>query len=117
VAEPSKIETNVQRGCLGLVLAFVVLIVGGFLYNELTGVEPEPRDQSALACDHFRNVMGDVDVLTAAELRAKLAEVEGNAAIARPSVQAASRSLLAAVTTGTPDDAMTAAAEMYAACR
>jgi hypothetical protein len=82
-------------------------------------VETEPRDQSALACDHFRNVMVDVGdgVLSGAELRAKLAEVEGNAAIARPSVQAASRSLLAAVTTGTPDDAKTAAAEMYAACR
>jgi hypothetical protein len=116
--EDSKVETNVQRGCLGLVLAFVVLIGGGFLYNEITGVETEPsRDRSSLACDHFRNVLGDADVLTPQELRVKLQEVEGNANIATPAVQRSARALLVAATAGNTEGVTQAAGDLSAACR
>jgi hypothetical protein len=118
-------ETNMQRGCLGLIFvaiastaALVVLIGGGFLYNAITGVKPEPpRDRSFLACDHFRNVLADADVLTPQELRVKLQEVEGNANIATPAVQRSARDLLVAATAGSTQGVTQAGGELLAACR
>lgn len=117
--DTSRVEKNTQRGCLGLVLVFVLLIGGGWAYNEITGVESEPRDRSALACDHFRHVLDDASdgVLSDAELRTKLQEVEDDASIASPSVQAAARSLLAAVTSGTGEDISGAASALLDACQ
>jgi hypothetical protein len=72
-----------------------------------------------LACEHFRNVAGDIGdgVLTDAEIRTKLQEVDGSASVAdEPAVAAASRAMLAAATTGTPGEFIDAAGQMDAAC-
>lgn len=95
-------------------LALVALLFAGC---EESG-EPV-RNQSSLACDHFRNVLQDASdgVLTGPELRAKLKEVEGNANIATPGVQSAARQLLAAATGGSSAEVQGAAAQMLAACK
>jgi hypothetical protein len=80
---------------------------------------PAPtRNQSRLACEHWRNVMRDVrdGVLTDAELRAKLKEVDGSTAIATVQVQEAARRMLAAVTQGDAEAFAAAVSEMDAAC-
>lgn len=86
---------------------------------EPTAAEPtdDPaNDQSRLACGHFRNVAGDADVLTDAELRDKLKEVHDDAVIATDRVRLASRRMLSAVTAGNVDEFRAAVDEMDAAC-
>lgn len=68
-----------------------------------TTTQPEPESpqqhrDSRLACVHFRNVVGDADVLSDEELRDKIKEVHGDAVIATPGVEAAAREALAAIT-------------------
>ncbi len=77
----------------------------------------DPREESSLACDHFRNIMGDVrdGLLTDAELRDKLKEVHDDAVIGTDAVQLASTHLLAAATSGS--GVLDAAAEMSTACK
>lgn len=104
-------------GCLAL-LGVIGLIAMCSALTSDEDDEPTPsRNQSALACDHFRNVLDDVGVLSVAELREKLKEVHGNASIATPAVRSAARDLLAAATTGTSSEVQQAARDMSAACR
>lgn len=76
----------------------------------------EESTDSSLACNHFRNVAGDYDVLTPAELREKLKEVYDNSIIASPEVRSAARSMLAAATAGDDSALGKAVREMGAAC-
>lgn len=73
---------------------------------------------SKLACEHFRNVARDVSrgVLTDAELRRKLKEVDDDAVIGTPEVRAAATAMLAGITTGTTESFLQAIKEMDAAC-
>lgn len=103
-------------GCFALLGVFGLIAMCSALTSD--DDEPTPsRNQSALACDHFRNILDDVGVLSAAELREKLKEVHGNASIAAPAVSSAARDLLAAATTGTSSEIQQAALDMSAACR
>ncbi len=74
--------------------------------------------QSKLACTHFRNVAGDVSkgVLTDAELRKKLKEIDDNAIIATLEVQRAATAMLAGITTGTTEQLLQAFRDMDSAC-
>jgi uncharacterized lipoprotein YajG len=84
---------------------------------EETTVTTPPRDRSSsLACDHFRNVLGDADILTSQELRVKLQEVESNANIATPAVQRSARDLLVAATAGDAEGVTRAVVELSDAC-
>jgi hypothetical protein len=87
--------------------------------TESTSSGSGTHDDSQLACRRFRNVMGDVadGVLTDAEIRDQLKEVDDNAVIATEEIQRAARSLLAAATTGTVDQFVDAASVMSDACR
>jgi major membrane immunogen (membrane-anchored lipoprotein) len=80
------------------VLLVAVLLAG---CGEST-TEDSAADQSGLACNHFRNVAGDIadGVLTDAEAREKLKEIDDNAVIATPRIQSAARGMLAAMTAG-----------------
>lgn len=72
-----------------------------------------------LACEHFRNIMGDVSdgVLTDSELREKLKEVDSDAYVAdEADIVAASRDMLAAATTGGVSDLTVAVTDMDSAC-
>lgn len=73
---------------------------------------------ASLACDHFRNVMDDfgAGLYTTAELRAKLQEVEGNTSIGTAEMQAAARTMLAAVTQDDAEAFVAAVGEMHQAC-
>jgi hypothetical protein len=113
-------EENGQAKARSWTIA-IALTVGLFVvWAVLTADDNEPTapaaTNSSVACTHFRNVLGDADVLSDAELREKLKEVEGNASIASPAVQAAARQLLAAVTSGTSGDVQAAATQMVTAC-
>lgn len=79
----------------------------------------EDKRHSRRACEHFRNVMGDVrdGVLTDAELRKKLKEVHGNASIGTAQVQDAAREMLAAITQDDSDSLIEATKQMDAACK
>ncbi len=99
-----------------LVVSAVVIVV---LVAMAQTDEEETGDQhSRLACSHFRNVAGDVarGVLTDAELRGKLKQVDANASIATPQVQRAASAMLAAMTTGTSTELVSSFREMDTAC-
>ena len=100
---------TMRIGCLVLALCLLGACSSD---SEPTG------DQSSLACNHFRNVLGDVQdgVLTDTELREKLKEVESNASIASPGVQTAARQLLAAATSGSSEEISAAGGKLLAAC-
>lgn len=82
----------------------VLLLVASACSTESKPVDPvaEAKEYSQLACEHFRNVMRDAadGVLTDAELRVKLKEVDDDTGIATPEVQAAGRAMLKAITAG-----------------
>ena len=123
-----------QHGCLTVALIIIAVVVvltiiGGTAGKKNTAtnasapgapttVADDANDQSSLACNHFRNIMGDVQqgILTDAELRSKLTEVKDDAIIGTPAVKAASVHMLSAMTTGTTDELLTAVGEMAAAC-
>jgi pyruvate/2-oxoglutarate dehydrogenase complex dihydrolipoamide acyltransferase (E2) component len=75
-----------------------------------------PDRDSGLACRHFRNIVGDADVLSDAEIREKLKEVHDDANIATPAVQTAAREALAAVTSGTTEEFGAAIRSLSEAC-
>lgn len=110
------------KGCLvflGICVVLAVLITAWS--GSGSGPESDTEraaDQSSLACDHFRNVMIDVQngVLTDAEIREKLQEVEDNASIATDGVQQAAIGMLSAITQGDAGELTKAAGEMDAAC-
>lgn len=76
-------------------------------------------NQAGLACDHFRNIAGDVSAgtLTAGELRGKLKEVSSNAIIAPADVQEAATAMLRAATQGDDADLGAAVTDMDSACK
>jgi hypothetical protein len=65
-----------------------------------------PDASARVACEHFRNVAGDVaaGILTDEELRAKVKEVYSAASVTKePGMADAARQLLSAATEGDPD--------------
>lgn len=86
---------------------------------EKKAAEKEGDAAAQLACDHFRNVAGDASqgILTEAELREKLAEVDDDAQISEvDGVRNAARAMLRAVTQGDSEALSDAVEEMDAAC-
>lgn len=79
---------------------------------------PSPSEGSSLACDHFRNVMGDVSkgLLSDEELRTKLKQVYDDSDIATPGVQSAAQAMLSADTNGDQQGVLAAAGDMDKAC-
>lgn len=80
----------------------------------------EDLDASAtLACQHFSNVLGDIrdGILTGDEARQKLVEVNDDARYSEDlQVRNSSKALLAAFTSGTPDEVSTATNSLVQAC-
>lgn len=81
--------------------------------------EPERVESSArVACTHFRNVVGDADILSDAELREKIAEVHESARVSEePGIAAGSREMLSTITGGDVDGFGAAVGEFAAACQ
>ena len=82
-------------------------------------VAAAPADtQASLACDHFRNIVGDIDqgILTPQEVRAKMIEVHDNSSIAPRDVQDAATKLLAAATQDDGPGFLVAVGAMSKAC-
>jgi hypothetical protein len=75
-------------------------------------------DASAkLACRHFRNVMGDLEILSTPELRTKVQEIHDNARVSEePGVAPAAREMLAAATADDGERFLQAVGEMHGAC-
>lgn len=99
------------------VLALALASCGGGSADAGSDADDGTHDDSGLACRHFRNIAGDAaeGILTDAELREKLKEVDDNASIATPEVAAAARDMLAAATSGSGlGDAVTAMGEACA---
>jgi hypothetical protein len=86
--------------------------------NAVQVVEQANSRNASLACDHFRNIVGDVSkgVLTVGELREKLKEVDDNASIAPVDVQLAATELLSTVTRDDADGFLIAMSSMDTAC-
>lgn len=99
-------------------LLVAVLVLLGACATEESDPAEEARENSQLACDHFRNVAGDASegTLTDQELREKLKEVEDNAVIATEEVQEAATAMLRAITQGDAEALSQAVEEMDAAC-
>lgn len=121
VAAAAKATQN-SKGLGVTLLACGALFVAAIIYGAVSGgsdSQTTASNDSSLACDHFRNVAGDVSagILTDAELRSKLQEVNSNAAIATPAVQAAATKMLRAATTGTIGELADAVEQMGSACR
>jgi hypothetical protein len=79
---------------------------------------PEADASTELSCIHFRNVMGDLDVLTVPELRGKLKEVYSTASVSPiDAIRAHSRGMLAAVTADDGEALLSSAKQFSDACR
>jgi hypothetical protein len=86
---------------------------------DLEPTTTELDGSTVLACEHFRNVMGDVaaGLLSDAELREKTKQFYGTGQRSgSPQVRTASRQMLAAITAGDTDAYLAAAKRMGAAC-
>lgn len=111
-----KNRRNTTIGCLVVAVIVIGVLIGVFV--AVSDDEPNTADTSQLACDHFRNVADDVrrGVLTDAELREKLTEIDDNASIATPPVQGAAERMLRAATQGDSAGLTRAVGEMDQAC-
>jgi hypothetical protein len=71
------------------------------------------------ACQHFRNVVGDADILNNAEFREKLKEVHDSASATEDAeLRESARGMLASVTEGSPAERFKWHADDFvAACR
>lgn len=79
--------------------------------------EPKPDVLTEASCRHFRNVIGDIDVLTTVELREKLKEVDDKARYSEdPGIPEGSRAMLAAVTADDGEALLAAVGEFSGAC-
>lgn len=89
-------------GCIFCLAIAAVLIAVGYVNSANQTPATKAKDDSSLACNHFRNIAGDVTkgVLTPTELRSKLKEVESNASIGTPEVQHAATRMLSSSTAG-----------------
>ncbi len=86
--------------------------------TKTTQAKPEADASAQLACTHFRNVMGDVDVLTVPELRAKLREVHETASVSEwEAVRTGARRMLAAVTRDDAEGLLDAAKGFSRVCK
>lgn len=99
-------------------LALICVVLSLAVGCSSSGSAPDPKEGSGLACDHFRNIAGDVSkgLLNDTELRGKLKQVNDDAAIATPAVQAAAEHMLRAITAKDNADLTTAIGEMGDAC-
>lgn len=92
------------KGCLVSVGVILALFVGCVaLSDDGDSERTGPSDASAsVACRHFRNIVGDAPMMTDAELREKLQEVETSASVAEsPTLRDAARDMVIEVTRGT----------------
>ncbi len=114
---------RVSRGwkiAIGIAVLFVVISVT----NDDTDTSPsrsvssasDEDRQSRMACTHFRNIANDAELMTDAEIRAKMREVHDDASIATPAVRSAARDALAAITSGTTAEFESAITRLSAAC-
>lgn len=83
-----------------------------------SGVSHNPRKDSFLACDHYRDVIVDASkgILTDEELREKLQEVYDDASIGTSRVRRAAQAMLRTVTLGDTNGLIRDANEMDKAC-
>ncbi len=103
-------------------LAYLAVILS--VAAVLAGCEDAPSgsagtgDASARnACGHFRNVVRDAGILTDAELREKLKEVDRSASVSDVfAVRAASRAMLSNATSGDADAFGVAVLDMSSGC-
>lgn len=96
-----------------LLLVLLLLLAG-------CGSSESSSDASAeAACRHFRNVVGDADILNNAELREKLKEIHDTASASEDAeLQESARGMLASVTEGSPAERFKWHADDFvAACR
>jgi hypothetical protein len=95
-----------------------LLVLGMVLLVGCESGKESARDSSSLACDHFRNIVDDVasGVLTNTEIRTKLKEVDDNASIATPQVQAAARAMLIGITQNDDESFAAGVRAMNSAC-
>lgn len=138
---PSKPSSTTRNRLAILAVAVLVIAwIGGSLFEsdstepaapatagdsgQPAAPEPPPTTAGAdgstqLACEHFRNVMGDVGngLLTVPELREKTKEFYSTGQRSEISqVRTATRQMLAAITAGDTDAYMAASKRMDAAC-
>lgn len=103
-----------------LVVTAIVVLVIVLLASFSSSSDDDGSDASArLACGHFRNVMADVarGVLTDAELRDKLQEIDEDASVSEVSdVRLYASAMLTASTMGDTDVLILATGDMDAAC-
>jgi hypothetical protein len=96
----------------------VALVV--FVLTLLSGCAEPGAGATKRACDHFLNVRSDFanGLLTEAELRTKLREVNSRAEVASDdAVKLAGRNMLAAITAGDSERLLDEMGEMVIACR
>lgn len=78
---------------------------------------PKADASATFACRHFRNVIGDADVLNDAELREKIKEVEEDANVSKtPGIAEHGRGMLAAITADDAEAFTNEAAAFAEAC-
>jgi hypothetical protein len=103
-----------------LLLLSVVLVLPACGGQE-SEVEPAAQEADAsafVACRHFRNVMGDVDILSPEELRVKVQEIHDKARVSEePGVAESARGMLAAATADDGEAFMMSVGQMSDACR
>lgn len=111
-------KTLVIRGCLGfIILTLLVSVCVALVSVGEDGSAPQYAGGKS-ACTHFRNVVSDgaAGLLTDAELREKLKEVNSSASSAELSIRRAGTNMLSAVTRGDTDGYVAAGTQMLAAC-
>lgn len=120
MGEKPELDKNAAIKTLGVVVAvFFALWLVASVNNDAPSPSSASTDEdhhSRLACTHFRNIANDAQLMTNAEIRAKMQEVHDDASIATPQVQAASRDALTAITSGTTAEFESAITRLSAAC-
>lgn len=90
-------------GCLAFAVVIAVLFVSCVASGDDNGGGGSEDSAVSVSCRHFRNIAGDAPMLTDAELREKLLEVQQSASVAQSSeLRAAAREMVIEVTRGTP---------------
>ena len=102
------------------VLVLAAIVVVGISVANSNDDEGDPDASAELACGHFRNVAGDIaaGVLTDAEVREKLQEVDRSASVSEEAgIASGARAMLAAVTRGDLAALTEAVGDFGDACR
>lgn len=122
MGEKPELDKRAAVKTLGVVVAvfFALWLVASVNTDDSPPSRPSASDaddrHSRLACTHFRNIVTDAELMTEAEIRAKMREVHDDASIATPAVRSASRDALAAITSGTTAEFEAAITRLSAAC-